>query len=408
MFQKGDLIVYGNMGVCRVEAVETPAGLPGAGEKKLYYKLDPVYETGTVYIPVDAKVFMRPILTHAQAEALIGRIPEIEENPCGGKDQQMLAEHYRSLMRTHDCDDLVQLIKTIYGKNRERTAQGKKPARTEAEYMKRAEELLHGELAAAERLDGVWHERRERDRAVDGPRFRCPQAHGDEPVGVRCEVFAAECSCVACVVVLAQGAVEAQFPPVFRCRAAVVVGYGQRSQRLVVLRVVPLYVELQRVGRPVVFVEERLAYLGNPPRGPGVFVAVDGFACPQGDVVKEYGVAVGTAVYQRPHLAVANGQGLFEVACRGVIPKQQWRLLCGCLRCGQDCHCGSRYQVFGCHFSRLMLSGYCRAAVPLALRGVAVFKRRAGEAVIAWLRHGWFSGSSVLVSVWCAYASMLA
>ena len=117
MFQKGDLIVYGNMGVCRVEAVEAPAGLPGAGEKKLYYKLDPVYETGTVYIPVDAKVFMRPILTHAQAEALIGRIPEIEENPCGGKDQQMLAEHYRSLMRTHDCDDLVQLIKTIYGKN---------------------------------------------------------------------------------------------------------------------------------------------------------------------------------------------------------------------------------------------------------------------------------------------------
>ena len=138
MFQKGDLIVYGNMGVCRVEAVEAPAGLPGAGEKKLYYKLDPVYETGTVYIPVDAKVFMRPILTHAQAEALIGRIPEIEENPCGGKDQQMLAEHYRSLMRTHDCDNLVQLIKTIYGKNRERTAQGKKPARTEAEYMKRA------------------------------------------------------------------------------------------------------------------------------------------------------------------------------------------------------------------------------------------------------------------------------
>ena len=86
MFQKGDLIVYGNMGVCRVEAVEAPAGLPGAGEKKLYYKLDPVYETGTVYIPVDAKVFMRPILTHAQAEALIGRIPEIEENPKGGSD----------------------------------------------------------------------------------------------------------------------------------------------------------------------------------------------------------------------------------------------------------------------------------------------------------------------------------
>ena len=158
MFQKGDLIVYGNMGVCRVEAVEAPAGLPGAGEKKLYYKLDPVYETGTVYIPVDAKVFMRPILTHAQAEALIGRIPEIEENPCGGKDQQMLAEHYRSLMRTHDCDDLVQLIKTIYGKNRERTAQGKKPARTEAEYM----------VSWPPR----WASRLSRCRAISRPRWR--------------------------------------------------------------------------------------------------------------------------------------------------------------------------------------------------------------------------------------------
>ena len=122
--------MYGNMGVCRVEAVETPAGPAGRRRKKrLYYKLDPVYETGTVYIPVDAKVFMRPILTHAQAEALIGRIPEIEENPCGGKDQQMLAEHYRSLMRTHDCDDLVQLIKTIYGKKQGAYGAGQK-ART--------------------------------------------------------------------------------------------------------------------------------------------------------------------------------------------------------------------------------------------------------------------------------------
>ena len=70
MFQKGDLIVYGNMGVCRVEAVEAPAGLPGAGEKKLYYKLDPVYETGTVYIPV-----------HDQIAFLKHRIPSCKTTP---------------------------------------------------------------------------------------------------------------------------------------------------------------------------------------------------------------------------------------------------------------------------------------------------------------------------------------
>ena len=135
MFQKGDLIVYGNMGVCRVEAVEAPAGLPGAGEKKLYYKLDPVYETGTVYIPVDAKVFMRPILTHAHggAHRRIRSWGTMRREGCGP------GRAHNSLNTPHGCDDLVQLIETIYGKTG-RTAQGKEsPHVPKTEYMKRTE-----------------------------------------------------------------------------------------------------------------------------------------------------------------------------------------------------------------------------------------------------------------------------
>ena len=67
MFQKGDLIVYGNTGICRVEEVGTPESLPGVDKEKLYYKLVPVRSASTIYTPVDTSVFMRPVMTKEAA-----------------------------------------------------------------------------------------------------------------------------------------------------------------------------------------------------------------------------------------------------------------------------------------------------------------------------------------------------
>ena len=146
MFAKGDLIIYGSTGVCRVLEVGPMQGGTGADADRLYYTLTPVYSTGTIYIPVDTKVFMRPIIDRQQAEELIARIPQIREDLCCAKDPRLLAERYRTSLLTHQCEDLVQLIKSIYAKNH--TA-GRKPGNTDQQYMKRAQELLHGELAAA-------------------------------------------------------------------------------------------------------------------------------------------------------------------------------------------------------------------------------------------------------------------
>lgn len=43
----------------------------------------------------------------------------------------------------------MQLIKSVYSKNQALAGSGKKPGKTDQEYMKRAEGLLHGELAVA-------------------------------------------------------------------------------------------------------------------------------------------------------------------------------------------------------------------------------------------------------------------
>lgn len=147
MFHKGDWIIYGSSGVCKVEEIGTPAWSPVSG--RLYYKLTPAFDIGTISIPVDTQVFMRPILTRQQALDLIARIPDIcaeQECPCGSRE---LAGHYRAFFESHACEDLVQLIKTIYQKGRKLAGQGKKPSKTDQQFRKRAEQLLHSELAIA-------------------------------------------------------------------------------------------------------------------------------------------------------------------------------------------------------------------------------------------------------------------
>lgn len=108
MYQVCELIVYGGTGVCRVEAVATPQQRgPEAGRQ--YYLLKPLYQDGTIRIPVDSKVFMRPVISRQEAEALIDAIPGMHAEACHERNFTQLA----------------------------------------ARFMKRAETLLYGELSVA-------------------------------------------------------------------------------------------------------------------------------------------------------------------------------------------------------------------------------------------------------------------
>ena len=149
MFDVGSLLIYDTTGVCKVLEIGVPSGLPVANKDRQYYKLAPVFGSGTIYIPVDTKVFMRPIITREEANALIRKIPEIREDICESHNQKELEEHYRASFQSHDCEDLVQLIKTVYAKKRNLEKNGKKTGKTDQTYMKRAKQLLHEELSIA-------------------------------------------------------------------------------------------------------------------------------------------------------------------------------------------------------------------------------------------------------------------
>jgi len=148
MYQPGDLIVYGSEGVCRVEAIG-PLRLSDMKSDKLYYTLQPVYRTGTVFAPVEGKVFMRPVISREQAEALVHAIPQVREQQLDRRNLRAAGAYYQKMIASHDCTDLVQLIKTIYSKQQSAQAVGRKGNQADERYRKLAEDLLHGELAVA-------------------------------------------------------------------------------------------------------------------------------------------------------------------------------------------------------------------------------------------------------------------
>ena len=144
MFREGEKIIYGSNGVCTVEEIGVPP-FAKKGEDRLYYKLRPAGGTETIYAPVDGPVFMRPVMSRQEAEDLIARMPKIQEQVCTSHSIALLRQQYDAFFQSHNCETYVRLVKGVYLKGQ----QGKKLGQTDQRYMKRAEDVLYGELAAA-------------------------------------------------------------------------------------------------------------------------------------------------------------------------------------------------------------------------------------------------------------------
>lgn len=149
MYHVGDLICYGDKGVCRVADI-AEQDFSGTIKGKLYYTLRPLDQDGIIYTPVDnEKVFMRPVISKEEAEKLIDMIPSIQAEPYHSKVINQLAEHYNASIKTHDCVDLIELTMSLYAKKQEVKELKRKFGVVDERFMKRAEELLFSELAVA-------------------------------------------------------------------------------------------------------------------------------------------------------------------------------------------------------------------------------------------------------------------
>jgi CarD family transcriptional regulator len=150
MYSVNDLIIYGSSGVCRVSSIGVPSDIPSAEPKRAYYTLCPLFDNGTIRIPVDSNVFMRPVLSRTEAESIIAGIPEIHaDKGCDSNSPQLLSEHYKAYFTSHRCEDLLMLMKSLYAKNQQAGARGKTLGRTDQHYYQRAKDLLEQEFSVA-------------------------------------------------------------------------------------------------------------------------------------------------------------------------------------------------------------------------------------------------------------------
>ena len=133
MFDINDNIMYGNVGVCRIDGILSGDKI-GMNPDKKYYKLYSYGEKEVIYTPIDTNVFMRKIMTKEQIKELIHKIPNLETIKIHSKN-------------------MLMLIKTIYKKNLDRKKDGKKERTIENIFFKEAQEKLHLEIAIAFGID---------------------------------------------------------------------------------------------------------------------------------------------------------------------------------------------------------------------------------------------------------------
>ena len=149
MYSVGELIFYGRTGVCEVKEITTLKSM-GETEGRLYYILEPLYKECKISIPVDNdKIYMRPVISRKHAEELIDRIPHINTSAYYSHNLNQLKEHYREVMESHDCMNMIEMTMSIHQKKREAEAHKKKLGAVDERFMKEAEELIFGEFAAA-------------------------------------------------------------------------------------------------------------------------------------------------------------------------------------------------------------------------------------------------------------------
>lgn len=146
MYEKGDLVIYGNQSVCRIENI----GAINIGQhpnERVYYTLNPIYIDGRTYIPVDTQVYMRHLITSKEAMNLITTIPEIPLDIIIDQNAKQLMDYYKETISEYTCEGLLQLICNINAKQELLLSQKKRLGQTDERYKKEAEALLCQEFA---------------------------------------------------------------------------------------------------------------------------------------------------------------------------------------------------------------------------------------------------------------------
>lgn len=147
MFKKGDLVQYGNNGVCCVEDIVQ--GMPGLNNDTEYYILVPINNRNNmIYLPTDnEKAKVRPVMKQDEAQKVLNGIDSLNEYVIDNEKQCEIV--YKEAIYSLDCVKWMELLKTLCVRKQTRALNGKKVTSTDERYFKNVSGKLTEEFSVS-------------------------------------------------------------------------------------------------------------------------------------------------------------------------------------------------------------------------------------------------------------------
>ena len=148
MYNVNDAVIYATYGVCVISAIEERNF---SGENIEYYILRPVGDSrNTFYVPTSNSALRNKMRDVCNADDVNNLIGTMSEQNCIWIDNAVRRkEEYRKIIDKGDRKELIRLIKTLYTKGEELTAQHKKLYSADEKFLRDAENMLYNEFAYA-------------------------------------------------------------------------------------------------------------------------------------------------------------------------------------------------------------------------------------------------------------------
>lgn len=148
MFDKGEIVFYKNIGVCKVEDITSLDFAMDPDQK--YYVMRSVYKNGVNYVPVDNDIDnIRNIISEEEAKELIESIPDMEVEAITELSTKEMTEIYDEKINSGNPKDILKLTLSIDKKKEILQEEKKKFGAIDDNYLKKAKDMLFEEVAAA-------------------------------------------------------------------------------------------------------------------------------------------------------------------------------------------------------------------------------------------------------------------
>lgn len=150
MFEKGDRVVYGSNGLCRVDDI-TKMMFPMETEEHTYYVLRPVNNrNSTLFVPTHKEELtskMRYIISKEEIDAVISGSQGKEIKWVDDKNARSAV--FSSILKSGIPEELLLAIRCIYKRKLELAELGKKLSASDENVLITAEKLVREEFAYA-------------------------------------------------------------------------------------------------------------------------------------------------------------------------------------------------------------------------------------------------------------------